>query len=264
MHRELVDIGANLCDKSYARDLDEVMTRARDAGVTRMVITGTTCERSEAAAELASGQDGELWSTAGIHPHHASDFDDGTVDRLRALAARDEVVAIGEGGLDYNRDYSPRDAQRRCFEAQVELACELQMPLFLHERDATGDEIAILERHRERFPRAVIHCFTGDADALRAYRELDLHVGITGWICDERRGQHLHQLLPSIPLDRLMLETDAPYLLPRTIRPKPKSRRNEPANLVYVLATVAGCYGMSEDEVARATTKTAIDFFGLG
>lgn len=263
MSASLVDIGVNLCDKSFAKDLDEVLARADAAGVHRMIITGTTRERSEAAAELASGQPGRLWSTAGVHPHHASDFDDQVLEGLRALAARDEVVAIGECGLDYNRDYSPRPDQRRCFEAQVELACELKMPLFLHERDATHDELAILSRHRDRISRAVIHCFTGDDEALAAYRDLDLHIGVTGWVCDERRGAHLHELLATIPLDRLMLETDAPYLLPRTIRPKPKSRRNEPAFLPYVLTTVAECYGMSEDEVAAATTRTARNFFDI-
>lgn len=263
MTSPLIDIGVNLCDASFAVDLPEVMTRAAKAGVTRMVITGTTAERSAEAADLARRHPGVLWSTAGVHPHHAKDCDESTIDTLRALASRPEVVAIGECGLDYNRNFSPAEQQRQWFEAQVELACELQMPLFLHERDATEDELVILRRHRDRFPRAVIHCFTGDADALRAYRDLDLHIGITGWICDERRGGHLHGLIKEIPLDRLMLETDAPYLLPRTIRPRPKSRRNEPCNLPYVLGTVAECLGASESEVAVATSATAEEFFDL-
>ena len=260
---EMVDIGVNLCDKSFSSDLGEVLTRAKLAGVTRMVITGTSVAGSSDARSLAREHPGLLWSTAGVHPHHAKDCDASTITALRALAAHPEVVAIGECGLDYNRDFSPRDVQRKWFEAQVELACELAMPLFLHERDADPDQLAILSRHRDRIPAAVIHCFTGDADALQAYLDIDMHIGITGWICDERRGGHLHGLLPRIPLNRLMLETDAPYLMPRTIKPKPKSRRNEPANLSYVLTTVAQCLGRTENEIAAATSATAATFFGL-
>jgi TatD DNase family protein len=173
------------------------------------------------------------------------------------------VVAIGECGLDYNRNFSPPDVQRRWFESQVQLACELDMPLFLHERDATSDQVEILKHYRNDFPAAVIHCFTGDADALRAYLDLDLHIGITGWICDERRGHHLHELVKDITLNRLMIETDAPYLMPRTIKPRPKTRRNEPMNLPHVLATIAKCLGKTESEIAAATSATATVFFGL-
>ncbi len=263
MHEPLCDIGVNLCDPCFSHDVDDVLARAEQAGVTRLVVTGTSLARSEAALELCVAHADRLWCTAGVHPHHASECDELTLERLRSLAARPEVVAIGECGLDYNRDFSPREVQRRWFEAQVELACELSMPLFLHERDACDDQVAILKRHRSRFDKAVVHCFTGDAASLRAYLELDLHIGITGWICDERRGGHLHELIKDIPRDRLMIETDAPYLMPRTIKPRPKSRRNEPANLIQVLRTVAACMGMSEAECAAATTATARAFFGL-
>ncbi|MCP4447693.1 MAG: hydrolase TatD [Myxococcales bacterium] len=259
----LIDIGVNLCDKSFAKDRPAVIRDAAEVGIDRMVVTGTSLAGSEAAATLASEHCGTLWSTAGIHPHHAKDFDDSSIDTLRNLAQRPEVVAIGECGLDYNRNFSTPVDQRRCFEAQVELASEMQMPLFLHERDAKDDQLAILGRQRASFSRAVVHCFTGDAETLRAYLDLDLYIGITGWICDERRGLHLRELLREIPLGRLMLETDAPYLMPRTIRPKPKSRRNVPAHLPYVLNTVAECLDLPENEIAAATTATAIEFFGL-
>jgi TatD DNase family protein len=263
----VVDIGVNLADSSFASDRAEVLARAQHAGVTRLVVTGTTVERSLEAADLAEQHPGTLWSTAGVHPHNATDFDfdvdHGTLPSLRQLAALPQVVAIGECGLDYNRSFSPPDAQRRCFEAQVELACELRMPLFLHERDAAEDQLAILERHRSRIGKAVVHCFTGDAETLRRYLQLDLHIGITGWICDERRGLSLRELVREIPLDRLMLESDAPYLIPRTIRPRPRSRRNEPAHLVHVRKTVAESLDRTESEIAAATTATAIAFFGL-
>lgn len=260
---ELVDIGVNLTNKAFGADLDAVLGRARAAGVAAMVVTGTSEAESRAAADLARQHPGFLYATAGVHPHHAKDCGDATLDLLRELAGRPEVVAIGECGLDYNRDFSPRPVQRAWYEKQVTLACELDMPLFLHEREAAEDLLAVLRTHRSGLRAAVVHCFTGEREALEAYLELDLHIGITGWICDERRGIHLHELVASIPAERLMLETDAPYLTPRSLRPKPKRGRNEPAFLPEVLKTVARCRGVAEADLAASSTATARRFFGL-
>src|SRR5688572_5326885 len=180
----LIDIGVNLTNKAFKRDLPQVIERARAAGVEAMVVTGTSLAASRAALELAKSQPGYLYATAGVHPHDAKSCDDRTLDRLRELASNG-AVAIGECGLDYNRDFSPRPIQDRWFEAQVELAVELQKPLFLHERDAHGRFLEILKRHRDRIADACVHCFTGNEAELRAYLDLDLHIGITGWICDE-------------------------------------------------------------------------------
>jgi len=259
----LIDIGANLTAKPFAADRDQVIDRAIAAGVKTMIVTGSTVADSEAALQLARQRPGVLYATAGVHPHHAADCDANTVPALRHLATAPEVVAIGEAGLDYFRDLSPRPVQRHCLAAHIELAVELGKPLFLHERDAHSDMLAVLTEWRSRFDRAVIHCFTGSAEALRAYLQLDLHIGITGWICDERRGRHLLDLVAEIPPERLMLETDAPYLLPRTLRPKPKSRRNEPAFLPHVLDTVASATGRPREQVAAAASRTAAQFFGL-
>lgn len=259
----LVDIGVNLTNKSFRKDLDQVIDRAIAAGVGRMVVTGTSVTGSEQAAALAETRPGVLHATAGVHPHDAKTCDDRTLESLRALAATPQVVAIGECGLDFNRNFSPQPVQLAWFEAQVELACELAMPLFLHERDAFEPMHEILARHRSRMSAAVVHCFTGTRSELDAYLALDLHIGITGWICDERRGQHLLDLVAAIPLERLMIETDAPYLLPRTLSPKPKNRRNEPGYLPHVLDTVARAMKRDRDEVASATTATATAFFGL-
>ncbi len=258
----LVDIGVNLADRSFRSDLPAVLSRARAAGVPRMVVTGTSVENARAAAELARSHEG-LWSTAGVHPHHASTCDDTTIAALRELAARPEVVAVGECGLDYFRDLSPRDVQRRWCAAQLALAAELGMPAFLHDRAAHADLLALVREHRPLLTAAVVHCFTGSGEELDAYLELDLHIGITGWICDERRGRGLREIVSRIPADRLMIETDAPYLMPRTIRPKPKTRRNEPANLIHVLEAVAECRGEDVGGVAEATTRTARAFFGI-
>jgi TatD DNase family protein len=143
------------------------------------------------------------------------------------------------------------------------LAAALNLPLFLHEREARTDVVKLLSSYRDQIPRAVVHCFTGSAEDLDAYIELDLHIGITGWICDERRGEHLRELVARIPDDRLMLETDAPFLLPRDMPNPPKNRRNEPAFLPYVLDRVATSLGRSPDDVARETTATARAFFNL-
>jgi TatD DNase family protein len=184
-------------------------------------------------------------------------------DALLELAGRPGVVAIGECGLDYFRNFSPREAQRHAFLAQLELAASTGLPVFLHQRDAHADFIDILAPRLERISRGVAHCFTGGREELRQYLDLGLSIGITGWICDERRGAALRQAAADIPLDKLMLETDAPYLLPRTLAPKPKTRRNEPMYLREVLRVVAQCMGLSEDTVARASTENSERFFGL-
>lgn len=245
----LVDIGVNLAHRSFEADLPQVLQRAKDAGVD-LVITGTDVAGSRKAAWLA--REHGLHATAGIHPHHAKDFEPRHLDELAVLSP----VAIGECGLDFNRNFSPRDAQLACFEAQLELAAQLAKPLFLHERDTFDDMHRILARARPK--KAVIHCFTGDARALDAYLALDLHIGITGWICDERRGKHLVELVRRIPKGRLMLETDAPFL-----SPPGAPRRNEPAFLPRVLEAVAKARGEAPEETARHTTETARDFFGL-
>jgi TatD DNase family protein len=258
---DLVDIGANLTSKAFHGDLDGVLARARTAGVSTVIVTGTSAGLSQAAAELAS-QHG-LFSTAGIHPHLSGQATPADYRRIADLLALSGVVAIGECGLDYHRNLAPRSAQLACFEAQLEMAAELAKPVFLHERDASADFIAVLRRYRARIPRAVVHCFTGDRQTLDAYLALDLHIGITGWICDERRGLHLRDLVPSIPADRLMLETDAPYLLPRNLPVPPSTRRNEPAFLPLILSTVAAALDLPPTQVAEATTATARTFFTL-
>ena len=260
---ELVDIGVNLTHASFRRDLDAVIERARAVGVSRMVVTGTSVAASESARRLALRYPGMLYATAGVHPHDARHWDEKTPQRLSELALSPEVVALGEMGLDFNRDFSPRPEQERGFEAQLELAAELGLPVFMHERDAGQRFVQILRLWRDRLGPAVIHCFTGSGEDLAAYLDLNLHIGITGWICDERRGLHLRELLRRIPLERLMLETDAPYLAPRTLRPPPKSGRNEPAFLLYTLNAVATCLELPPTVVAEATTRTARTFFGL-
>jgi TatD DNase family protein len=242
----LIDIGANLTHDSFDEDREAVMQPGNIA-----------------AATLAESNPGCLYATAGVHPHHASDYETSSDELIRSLVKKDAVVAVGECGLDYFRNFSPREAQLKAFQSQLEIATDTGLPVFLHQRDAHDDFVELLEPMLPKLSRAVAHCFTGEHESLREYLAMGLWIGITGWICDERRGAHLHDIVSTVPDDKLLIETDAPYLMPRSIQPKPKSRRNEPANLTEVLRVVAEARGQSEEHVAQITTENAIQFFGL-
>ncbi len=260
---QLIDIGANLTHESFERDLDAVLERARAAGVVQMVVTGASREHSPMALELARRHPGFLYATAGVHPHHAVEYTDECDAQMRALHAHPEVVAVGECGLDYNRDFSPRPAQRRAFERQLQIASDNGKPLFLHQRDAHDDFIAMMKNFDGKLGPAVVHCFTGERRELFDYLDRDWHIGITGWLCDERRGAHLRELVKHIPANRLMIETDAPYLLPRTLRPLPKDRRNEPAFLAHIVEELARDRGEEIAITAASSRATTAAFFRL-
>lgn len=264
MTHTLIDIGANLAHDSFDEDRDAVLQRAAQVGVTRIVVTGSSERSNRNAVALAEAHPGVLQATAGVHPHHASDYDADSAAQIRQLATDGKVVAIGECGLDYFRNFSPRDAQLSAFQSQLDIAAETGLPVFLHQRDAHDDFVEILEPMLPKLSRAVAHCFTGEHESLREYLAMDLYIGVTGWICDERRGAHLHDIVSVVPDNRLMIETDAPYLLPRTIQPKPKTRRSEPMHLVEVLRVVAEARNQSEEHVAEITTQNALRFFNLG
>ena len=259
----LIDIGANLSHPSFAHDLDAVLARAQAHGVMQMIVTGADAQGSRAALALALAHPGRLFATAGVHPHHASDFDADIEALLRELHAQPQVKAVGETGLDYHRDLSPRAAQVFAFERQLGLAVDCGKPLFLHQRDAHADFIACMDNVRDRIGRAVVHCFTGEKNELFDCLDRDFYIGITGWICDERRGTHLRELIKSIPADRLMLETDAPYLLPRNVKPMPAHRRNEPMYLAHIVEELARDRDEEVEVTAAATVATARKFFRL-
>lgn len=259
----LIDIGVNLMAASFKKDLGDVVERALQAGVEQQIVTGTSLKLSHDALELVAQYPGVLSCTVGVHPHHASECNDKVLAELEALAAHTGVVAIGECGLDFNRNLSPPEVQIRAFEAQLELASGLGMPVFLHQRDAHEQFIIILKRWRHRLSVAVSHCFTGDTNQLKDCLELDLHIGVTGWICDPRRGQALQESVAHIPAERLMIETDAPYLLPRDMVSMPKDRRNEPMYLPHICKVVAGYRNEEASAVAASTTATARAFFAL-
>lgn len=257
----LIDIGINLAHDSYDHDRAEVIARAAQVGVTRMLITGSSLDSTQRAIELVRQSPERFRCTAGVHPHHASELDDARSEALAALARRPEVVAVGECGLDYFRNFSPREAQLSAFRRQLELAVEVGKPVFLHQRDAHEDFVHIMREYRPKLAGGVAHCFTAGLEEARAYLELDLYIGITGWICDERRGEHLKDVVRHIPRERLLIETDGPYLLPRDLNPKPASRRNEPMYLPHVLRAIATARGDDPEELGSATTRNALELF---
>jgi len=259
----LIDIGLNLGHDSYDADRDAVISRAQKAGVVQMIVTGATLEGSRKAIELARSRPRQLYATAGVHPHHATELTAESLTELEELARQPEVVAAGECGLDYFRDFSPRPVQQNAFHRQLELAAKVEKPVFLHQRDAHDDFLAILREHRKALVGGVAHCFTGGAHELTAYLGLGFAIGITGWICDERRGAHLLPLVRDIPADRLLLETDGPYLLPRDLSPKPASRRNEPAYLPHIAEVVARARGELVTDLSRSSTAATRKLFGL-
>jgi len=260
---QLIDIGLNLSHDSFDRDREAVWQRAVAAGVTRAILTGASREHSPKALELALTRPGEWFATAGVHPHHATEYTAECDAEMRALHAHPQVVAVGECGLDYFRDFSPRPAQRRAFEQQLQIAVDTRKPLFLHQRDAHADFMAMMKNAGGTLGPAVVHCFTGTREELFDYLDQDWHIGITGWLCDERRGAHLRALVKHIPADRLMIETDAPYLLPRTISPMPRDRRNEPMYLAHIVEALARDRGEDAAVTAASSTAAATAFFRL-
>lgn len=259
----MIDIGANLTHDSFDKDRDEVIKNAQLVGVETFIITGSDVACSQKAKALAHEYADCCYATAGIHPHHASEFNGETQEQLQELLNDDKVVAVGETGLDYFRDFSPRAAQIFSFEQHIQLAIENNMPLFLHQRDAHVDFAPILRAHRDDLTAVVVHCFTDNEKALFDYLDFDCYIGITGWICDERRGKHLLELVKNIPNNRLLIETDAPYLIPRNLSPKPKSRRNEPKYLPHIAGFIAEHHSMDQEELIATTVANSKKFFQI-
>ena len=265
---EYIDIGVNLTGSSFKNDLDEVVQRAHAVGVGQMIVTGTDIDHSKAAIELCEQYPKQLYSTVGMHPHHADEYSPLVQQQLRDLCRHKSVVAVGECGLDFNRNFSTQENQCNAFESQLELATEVELPVFLHQRDAHDQFIQIIKNARSELGQLVAHCFTGTVDEAMDYLELDMYIGITGWICDERRGRDLQQAVKEIPLNRIMLETDAPYLLPRDIPwdlyEKPvKARRNEPCYLPHICQSVARHMGLEVSELARSAVENTQRFFNI-
>jgi TatD DNase family protein len=259
----VIDIGANLTNASFKNDLADIIQRAKDSHVSSIIVTGTSIEQSVSASQLCEQYPNYLYSTAGCHPHDAKDFKLEDLAAIKNLAAKNQVVAVGECGLDFNRNYSPREIQIKVFRQQLELAADLGLPVFLHQRDAHVEFLSILKEYRPQLDKVVVHCFTEGIEALNDYLEIDCYIGVTGWVCDDKRGEALRQAVALIPDDKLLIETDAPYLLPKTLKPKPKRSRNEPMNLLHVCQAVADIKQQTLEHTAATTYKNSRYFFGI-
>jgi TatD DNase family protein len=258
----MFDIGVNLTSSQFSRDRDDVVARAYEAGVNGLLLTGTNRHESEEAQQLAR-RFTHCWSTAGVHPHDSSSWTPEVEEAIRQLAQQPDVVAIGECGLDFNRNFSTPAEQEAAFSAQLALAAELSLPVFMHCRDAHERFLALLDPWLDKLPGAVLHCFTGTREEMQACVDRGLYIGITGWVCDERRGLELREMLPLIPAERLMIETDAPYLLPRDLLPKPASRRNEPAFVKHILTRIAHWRAEDPQWLEAATDNNVRTLFNI-
>ncbi|PCJ60624.1 MAG: hydrolase TatD [Planctomycetota bacterium] len=259
----LIDIGANLTSKKFNTDLDDVIQRAQEQKVNHIILTGTSIKSSLDALALAKSHNGLFSCTAGVHPHEAKHWNEEIKNEIVKLVADNLVVAVGECGLDFNRNFSSKEDQEKCFIQQLEIATQIKKPVFLHERDAHTRFIEILKDFRNQLPGVVVHCYTGNLEQLKAYLDIDCHIGITGWICDKKRGDQLRAIVKHIPENRLMIETDAPYLTPHNVDKKPKGGRNEPSLLPYVVKQLVESRNQTASEIINSTTNTAIKFFGL-
>ena len=251
----VTDTHCHLYWNSFDEDRSEVLARARAAGVQRMVVVGTEVETSHSAAELAES-DPEIWCSAGIHPHDAEGADASARERIRELAARERCVAVGETGLDWFKEFSPREAQLDSFGWHLDLAAELDKPVIVHCRDAHEATAELVSSHRLR--RGVMHCYAYGPDELAPYLEAGYHVSFSG-VVTYPRNEANREAARQVPLDRILVETDSPFLAPQGHRGK----RNEPALVVPILERVAELRGMTPSELAEVTSANATRLFGL-
>lgn len=259
MEIKYYDIGLNLFCRQFP-DPEKIIDNAGDCGVV-CILTGTDRKENEKINTFVSIH--HAYGTAGIHPHNADAAKQEDFARIEAIITENKkIVAVGECGLDYDRMFSTKENQIRCLEKHIVLAEKLQKPLFLHERSATKDFVARFKKHPEICKRSVVHCFTGDRATVEQYLSMGFSIGITGWICDDRRAGELREAVRAIPLDRILLETDAPYLVPRDV--PGLSRTNVPENIVYVAKKLAKFMNVSEEELREAAKENTERIFGIG
>ncbi len=253
------DIGLNLFCRQF-KEPEKIISDAAQEGII-CILTGSDMKENKLVCGFV--KDHNAYGSAGIHPHNADsarekDFE--TIERI--IKSEPKIVAVGECGLDYDRMFSTKQNQITCLEKHIELAEKLDMPMFLHERDAGGDFAKIFSRHPKICRKSVVHCFTGDRKTAEKYIEMGFYIGITGWICDDRRAQSLRDAVSAVPLDRLLLETDAPYLTPRNVRGL--DRTNVPQNIRYVAAETAKYKGCSTEDLIRCAKENTERLFGIG
>jgi len=260
MH-EVADIACNFTNERFDKDLDEVINRAITNKITKFGLICSKLSDLDRLLEIYNQYSKDMFFTIGVHPHHANEISDKYLKNLKEAVINNNPHAIGETGLDFFRNLSTYDEQIYAFEEQIKIAIDTNKPLFLHQRDSHDDFIKILREYSSDINKAVVHCFTGTQEQLEDYLELDCYIGVTGWICDEKRNVELRKTIKNIPLEKLMIETDCPYLIPKNLPNKPKNNRNEPINLDHIVNEIAVLMEIDIDSLRKQTFKNTINYF---
>ena len=262
MH-EIADIACNFTSDRFDKDLDQVIERAIANDITKFGLICSRLSDLDKLLEIYNRYSKEMFFTIGVHPHHANEINEKYLEKLKEVININNPHAIGETGLDFFRNLSTYEEQVFAFEEQIKIAIKTNKPLFLHQRDSHDDFIKILRKYSSDIKKAVVHCFTGTQEQLDDYLELDCYIGVTGWICDEKRNIELRKTIKNIPLERLMIETDCPYLIPKDLPNKPNNNRNEPCNLNHIVSEIGMLMGIKEELLKTETYKNTINFFNL-
>jgi len=262
MH-EIADIACNFTSDRFDNDLGEVIDRAVANDITKFGLICSRLSDLDKLLEIYNQYSKEMFFTIGVHPHHANEINEKYLEKLKEVIKINNPHAVGETGLDFFRNLSTYEEQVFAFEEQIEIAIEVNKPLFLHQRDSHDDFIKILRKYSSDINKAVVHCFTGTQKQLDDYLELNCYIGVTGWICDEKRNIELRKTIKNIPLSRLMIETDSPYLIPKNLPDKPKNNRNEPKYLNHILNEVAGLMDIDINLLKKETFKNSKGFFNF-
>ena len=260
MH-EIADIACNFTSDRFDNDLDEVINQAIINNITKFGLICSRLSDIDKLLEIYNRYSKDMFFTIGVHPHHANEINEKYLEKLKEVININNPHAIGETGLDFFRNLSTYEEQVFAFEEQIKIAIKTNKPIFLHQRDSHDDFIKILRKYSSDIKKAVVHCFTGTQEQLDDYLELDCYIGVTGWICDAKRNVELRKTIKNIPLERLMIETDCPYLIPKNLEEKPKNNRNEPTYLNHIANEVATLMKKDINDIREKTYKTSLSFF---
>ena len=259
----LADSCFNINHESFKNDLGDILDAANNVGVEYFFCPASKEKEIEDLINLSESYQKNIFCSIGIHPHNASDLKPNTIENLKKYLGNQHVKAIGEIGLDYYRNFQSPEIQKKCFNAFLELASTNQYPVFLHHREAFDDFYPMIKNCIGEVPDSIVHCFTGTKSELKKFLDLGLYIGITGWICDPKRGADLREIIKYIPLDRLLIETDAPYLVPKNMVNKPRNNRNEPLFLEHIANDISELLNIDKALLAEETTNNFKKLFRI-
>jgi TatD DNase family protein len=263
MQMLLADSCFNINHESFKNDLGDILDAANNVGVEYFFCPASKEKEIVDLINLSESYQKNIFCSVGIHPHYASDLKPSTIQNLQKYLGNEHVRAIGEIGLDYYRNFQSPEIQKKCFNAFLELASTHQYPLFLHHREAFDDFYPMIKNCIGEVPESIVHCFTGTKSELKKFLDLGLYIGITGWVCDPKRGADLREIIKYIPLDRLLIETDAPYLVPKNMVNKPRNNRNEPLFLEHIATNISELLNIDKALLAEETTKNFKKLFRI-